>query len=116
MADELPVKLLPGPYREDEDVYEDGDDGAYGDRVEPIHGGPDRVTHAVSRHDDQAVGEEDHPEAVLVRHQRRPQLHERRNRSCVRAWYGTLQDVRELSTVCVRREGRGIRTHRRGRC
>ncbi|RWW31672.1 hypothetical protein BHE74_00011550 [Ensete ventricosum] len=98
VANELPVQLLPGPYGEDEDVDEDGDDGAYGDRVEPIHGDPDRVTHAVSRHDDQAVGEEDHPEAVLVRHQRRPQLHERRDRTCVHA-----RREGGKATACVRR-------------
>lgn len=65
--DKLLVQLLAGPYREDEHVDEDGDDPTNCDRVEAIHGSPDRVAHPVARYNNQTVGEKDDPEAILVR-------------------------------------------------
>lgn len=89
VADELLVQLLTGPYGEDEEVHEDCDETTDRDGVKPVYGSPHGVSHSISGGNDQAVGQEDDPEAVLVRDQGRPKLHE----GCNSSYVNSLQHI-----------------------
>lgn len=77
------MQLLPGPDGEDEYIDNKSNKPSHCNRVEAIHGRSYRIPHPITRHYDQAEGEENDPEPIFIRYKRWPQLHERRQGSCV---------------------------------